>query len=68
MEHDVDESELDNFRRQTLDITEWGGFGHIVMWNKIYCINIEIYYYNMDMQTIDGDEIIQEKECIILLY
>eukprot|EP00972_Heterocapsa_arctica_P063195 9323857-Heterocapsa_arctica.AAC.2 len=22
----------------------------------------------MDMQTVDGDEFIQEKECIILLY
>eukprot|EP00972_Heterocapsa_arctica_P028286 4159565-Heterocapsa_arctica.AAC.1 len=40
----------------------------IVMWSRIYCINIEIYSYSMDMQTVDGDEFIQEKECIILVY
>eukprot|EP00972_Heterocapsa_arctica_P043546 6429632-Heterocapsa_arctica.AAC.1 len=51
MEHDVGESELDKFKKQALDNTEWGGFKHIVMWSRIYFINIEIYCYSMDMQT-----------------
>eukprot|EP00972_Heterocapsa_arctica_P057355 8464032-Heterocapsa_arctica.AAC.1 len=61
MEHDVDESELDKFNKQTLDTTEWGGFEHIVMWSIIYCINIDISCYIMEMHTVDGDEFIQYK-------
>eukprot|EP00972_Heterocapsa_arctica_P094664 13957804-Heterocapsa_arctica.AAC.1 len=62
MEHDADESEIERFKKQTLDTNEWGGFQQIVMWSRIYCINIEIYSYSMDMQTVDGDEFIQAKE------
>eukprot|EP00972_Heterocapsa_arctica_P041884 6177500-Heterocapsa_arctica.AAC.1 len=32
MEHDADESELEKFKKQALDKTEWGDFEHIVMW------------------------------------
>eukprot|EP00972_Heterocapsa_arctica_P089466 13189962-Heterocapsa_arctica.AAC.1 len=68
MEHDVDKSELEQLKKQTLDKTEWGGFEQIVMWNRMCRINIEIYCYSMDMQTVDGDEFIQYKYCIRLLY
>eukprot|EP00972_Heterocapsa_arctica_P018028 2664738-Heterocapsa_arctica.AAC.1 len=69
MEHDVDESELAKFKKQALtNKNRVGGSEHIVMWSRIYCIKIEIYCYSMDMQTIDGDEFIQYKECIILQY
>eukprot|EP00972_Heterocapsa_arctica_P050470 7421459-Heterocapsa_arctica.AAC.1 len=68
MEHAVDESELEKFKKQALDTTEWGGLEQIVMWSRIYCIKIEIYCYSMDMQTVDGDEFIHAKECIRLLY
>eukprot|EP00972_Heterocapsa_arctica_P011964 1752877-Heterocapsa_arctica.AAC.1 len=61
MEHDADESEIDNFKKQTLDKTEWGGFKQIVMWSRIDCINIEIYSYSKDIQIADGDEILQQK-------
>eukprot|EP00972_Heterocapsa_arctica_P078159 11526251-Heterocapsa_arctica.AAC.1 len=30
--------------------------------------NIDLYCYIMNMQTIDGDEFISEKECIRLVY
>eukprot|EP00972_Heterocapsa_arctica_P048694 7177024-Heterocapsa_arctica.AAC.1 len=32
MEHDADENEREQFKKQALDKTEWGGFEHIVMW------------------------------------
>eukprot|EP00972_Heterocapsa_arctica_P068493 10119590-Heterocapsa_arctica.AAC.1 len=51
-----------------MDITEWGAFEHIILWSKIYQIKLEFYSYSMNMQTIDGDEFILDKECIILLY
>eukprot|EP00972_Heterocapsa_arctica_P060325 8897799-Heterocapsa_arctica.AAC.1 len=38
------------------------------MWSRIYYINIEIYSYGNDIQIIDGDEFILDKECIRLLY
>eukprot|EP00972_Heterocapsa_arctica_P110035 16202048-Heterocapsa_arctica.AAC.1 len=28
-----------------MDRAEWGGYAHIIMWSKIYQINIEIYCY-----------------------
>eukprot|EP00972_Heterocapsa_arctica_P016591 2449095-Heterocapsa_arctica.AAC.1 len=55
MEHDADESELGKFKKQALDNTEWGGFEQIVMWSRIYHINIDIYSYSMDKQTVDGN-------------
>eukprot|EP00972_Heterocapsa_arctica_P079750 11750704-Heterocapsa_arctica.AAC.1 len=62
MEHDADEREIERFKKQTLDNTEWGGFDQIVMWSRICCVKIEIYSYSMDMQTVDGDEFIQEQK------
>eukprot|EP00972_Heterocapsa_arctica_P090072 13289518-Heterocapsa_arctica.AAC.1 len=41
MDYDIDESELEKFKKQALDKTEWGGFEQIVMWTRIYCIKIE---------------------------
>eukprot|EP00972_Heterocapsa_arctica_P115741 16449452-Heterocapsa_arctica.AAC.1 len=41
MQHDVDESELTNFKERTMDRTEWGGYTHIIIWSKTYQINIE---------------------------
>eukprot|EP00972_Heterocapsa_arctica_P051958 7642924-Heterocapsa_arctica.AAC.1 len=51
-----------------MDRTEWGGYEQIIMWDEIYQIKIEIYCCSMNMQTIDGDEFIFDKECIRLLY
>eukprot|EP00972_Heterocapsa_arctica_P108812 16021865-Heterocapsa_arctica.AAC.1 len=68
MEHDVDERELANSNERTTNRSEWGGYVHIIMWSKIFHIKIRIYCYSMNMQTIDGDEFTQDKECIILLY
>eukprot|EP00972_Heterocapsa_arctica_P073231 10815806-Heterocapsa_arctica.AAC.1 len=51
-----------------MDNKEWGGFEQIVMWSRIYYIKIEIYSFGIDMQTVDGDELMQDRECIILLY
>eukprot|EP00972_Heterocapsa_arctica_P033247 4893598-Heterocapsa_arctica.AAC.1 len=68
MRHDVDKSELEHFKHRTLDISEWGAFEQIIIWSKIYQIKTEVYCYSMSMQTIDGDELFVEKECIILLY
>ena len=68
MQHDVDESELTSFKERTMDRTEWGAYEQIILWSKIYQIKIEIYCYSMNMQTIDGDEFILDKECIRLLY
>eukprot|EP00972_Heterocapsa_arctica_P021528 3167975-Heterocapsa_arctica.AAC.1 len=62
MQHDVDKSELENFKYRTIDRAEWEAFEHIVLWSKIYRIKIEVYCYSMNMQTIDGDEFISEKE------
>eukprot|EP00972_Heterocapsa_arctica_P063839 9419090-Heterocapsa_arctica.AAC.1 len=67
MQHDVDKSELGNFKHRALYTSEWGSFEHIILWS-IYQTNIEIYCYIMNMQTIDGAEFISDKECIILLY
>eukprot|EP00972_Heterocapsa_arctica_P015575 2292528-Heterocapsa_arctica.AAC.1 len=68
MHHDVDESELAGFKNRTLDNTEWGQFDQMIIWSKIYQINLEIYCYSMNMQTIAGDEFIFDKESILLLY
>eukprot|EP00972_Heterocapsa_arctica_P055728 8221056-Heterocapsa_arctica.AAC.1 len=62
MEHDADENDIEHFKKQTLDNNEWGGFERIVMWSGIYCTNIEIYSYSMDVQTVDGDEFMQENK------
>eukprot|EP00972_Heterocapsa_arctica_P095825 14136836-Heterocapsa_arctica.AAC.1 len=51
-----------------MDKTEWGAYEQIICWSKFYQIKIEIYCYSMNMQTIDGDEFISDKECIRLLY
>eukprot|EP00972_Heterocapsa_arctica_P024423 3603939-Heterocapsa_arctica.AAC.1 len=51
-----------------MDRTEWGAYEQIILWCKIYQIKIEIYCYRMNMQTIDGDEFILDKECVRLLY
>eukprot|EP00972_Heterocapsa_arctica_P071811 10607032-Heterocapsa_arctica.AAC.1 len=51
-----------------MDRTEWGGYEQIITWSKIYQINIEIYCYSMNAQTIDGDEFTHDKECIRLLF
>eukprot|EP00972_Heterocapsa_arctica_P099330 14659193-Heterocapsa_arctica.AAC.1 len=67
MEHDVDERELANSKEKTIHILEWGGYEHIIMWSEIFHIKIEIHSYSMNMQTIDGDEFMKNKECIILL-
>eukprot|EP00972_Heterocapsa_arctica_P028979 4264744-Heterocapsa_arctica.AAC.1 len=61
MEHDVDDSELAHFKERALNITERGGYEYIIMWSKIYHIKIESYCYSMDMQTIDGDEFLEDK-------
>eukprot|EP00972_Heterocapsa_arctica_P090662 13378206-Heterocapsa_arctica.AAC.1 len=61
MEQHADESEIYNFKNHTLDKNKWGGFEQIVMWSRICCVNIEIYSYSMDMQTVDGDEFLQEQ-------
>eukprot|EP00972_Heterocapsa_arctica_P018077 2670991-Heterocapsa_arctica.AAC.1 len=68
MQHDVDKSELENFKHRALSISEWGSYEHIILWCKIYQIKIEIYCHSMNMQTIDGDEFISDKECVRLLY
>eukprot|EP00972_Heterocapsa_arctica_P034136 5024876-Heterocapsa_arctica.AAC.1 len=44
-----------------MDRTERGGYEHIIMWSKIYQINIYIYCYSMNMQTIDGDAFIIDR-------
>eukprot|EP00972_Heterocapsa_arctica_P085555 12610734-Heterocapsa_arctica.AAC.1 len=66
--HDVDESELIDFKNRTLDKNAWGQFDQIIIWSKIYLIQIEIYCFSMNMQTIDGDEFMADKACIRLLY
>eukprot|EP00972_Heterocapsa_arctica_P054473 8026768-Heterocapsa_arctica.AAC.1 len=43
---------------------EWGGFEHIIIFAKIYHIKIDIHSYGNDTQISDGDEVIQDKECI----
>eukprot|EP00972_Heterocapsa_arctica_P086479 12746978-Heterocapsa_arctica.AAC.1 len=62
MHHDVDQSEIVDFKDKTLDRNEWGQFEHIIMWSKIYRIKVEIYSYSMNMQTTDGDEFMNDKE------
>eukprot|EP00972_Heterocapsa_arctica_P032251 4753742-Heterocapsa_arctica.AAC.1 len=47
--------------------TERGGYEQIIMWSNIYQTNIEVYCYNMNMQTIDGDEFIIDQECLVRL-
>eukprot|EP00972_Heterocapsa_arctica_P104397 15387521-Heterocapsa_arctica.AAC.1 len=68
MHHDVDQSELIDFKNKALDRNEWGQFEHVLIWSKIYQIKVEIYSYSMNMHTIDGDEFLTHKEVIILLY
>eukprot|EP00972_Heterocapsa_arctica_P105609 15559804-Heterocapsa_arctica.AAC.1 len=58
MQQDVDKSKLLNLTERTMDRTEWGAFEQIILWSKIYQIKIEVYFYNMNMQTIYGDEFI----------
>eukprot|EP00972_Heterocapsa_arctica_P008660 1269649-Heterocapsa_arctica.AAC.1 len=41
MQHDVDKSELNNFKHRTLDRSEWGAYEQIILWSKIYQIKIE---------------------------
>eukprot|EP00972_Heterocapsa_arctica_P078335 11550452-Heterocapsa_arctica.AAC.1 len=62
MQHDVDDTELACFRERAMDRTEWGGYEQIIMWNKIYQINLTIYCYSMNMQTLVGDTFILDKE------
>eukprot|EP00972_Heterocapsa_arctica_P009709 1429551-Heterocapsa_arctica.AAC.1 len=52
--------ELANCKERTTSISEWGGYEHIIMWSKIFQINIEIHCYRMNMQTLDGDEFTQD--------
>eukprot|EP00972_Heterocapsa_arctica_P040268 5933413-Heterocapsa_arctica.AAC.1 len=68
MNFDLDGSAYDKYREQAIDKKEWGGFEQIVMWSRIYCLKIEIYSYGIDMQTVNGDDFMLDKECIILLY
>eukprot|EP00972_Heterocapsa_arctica_P088292 13020485-Heterocapsa_arctica.AAC.1 len=61
MQHAVDKSELESFKHRTMDRSERGAYEQIIIWCKMYQIKIEVYSYNMNMQTIDGDEFISEK-------
>eukprot|EP00972_Heterocapsa_arctica_P037703 5549204-Heterocapsa_arctica.AAC.1 len=61
MQHDVDKSDLDNLKHRTMDRAEWGAFEQIIIWSKFYQIKIAVYCYSMNMQIIDGDELISEK-------
>eukprot|EP00972_Heterocapsa_arctica_P004146 615577-Heterocapsa_arctica.AAC.2 len=56
MQHDEPPNELADLKNRTLDKKIWGQFEQVVMWSRIYQIKIEIHYYSMSMQTIDGDE------------
>eukprot|EP00972_Heterocapsa_arctica_P095157 14033803-Heterocapsa_arctica.AAC.1 len=51
-----------------MDRTEWGAYEQIILWSKFYQIKMYIYCDSMNMQTIDGDEFILDKECIRQLY
>eukprot|EP00972_Heterocapsa_arctica_P045573 6726417-Heterocapsa_arctica.AAC.1 len=61
MEYDTDRSGLASFLEQTLDTKEWGGFEQIVIFSKMYCVNMEIHSFGTDMQKSDGDEFITNK-------
>eukprot|EP00972_Heterocapsa_arctica_P050223 7387095-Heterocapsa_arctica.AAC.1 len=61
MEFYIDGSAYNKFRLQTIDKKQWGGVEQIVMWSRICCIKIEIYSLGIDMQTVDGDEFMQDK-------
>eukprot|EP00972_Heterocapsa_arctica_P019028 2809253-Heterocapsa_arctica.AAC.1 len=43
MEFYIDGSAYNKCRLQTMDKKECGGFEHIVMWSRIYCVKIENY-------------------------
>eukprot|EP00972_Heterocapsa_arctica_P012978 1906784-Heterocapsa_arctica.AAC.1 len=45
MEYDIDGSGYDKFMEQTLDKQEWGGFEQIVIFSKIYGVQIEIHSF-----------------------
>eukprot|EP00972_Heterocapsa_arctica_P061117 9011409-Heterocapsa_arctica.AAC.1 len=32
MQHDVDKSELENFKHRTMDRSEWGAYAQIILW------------------------------------
>eukprot|EP00972_Heterocapsa_arctica_P015051 2216549-Heterocapsa_arctica.AAC.1 len=51
-----------------MDRNEWGQFEHIIMWSKIYRLKVKTYSYSMNMQTIYGDEFMNDKVVIRLLY
>eukprot|EP00972_Heterocapsa_arctica_P101706 14985344-Heterocapsa_arctica.AAC.1 len=53
---------------KTLGINEWGGFEHIVIFSKIYCIILEIHSFGSEIHISDGDDFFTNKECISLLY
>eukprot|EP00972_Heterocapsa_arctica_P022511 3310417-Heterocapsa_arctica.AAC.1 len=41
MQHDVDKSELINFKHRAMDISDWGAYEEIILWCEIYQFKIE---------------------------
>eukprot|EP00972_Heterocapsa_arctica_P084525 12451597-Heterocapsa_arctica.AAC.1 len=68
MQYDESQRELIYFKSKTMDRTEWGQFEQIVIWSKMYQVNIEIHSYSMNTQTIDGDENNYNNKYIRLLH